>query len=55
MQQDGVYCDMTSNILARGRRHSLRIYSNSTVKGQNAYERQDYDEEAYSQYYDYEA
>lgn len=46
---------MTSNIFARGRSHNMRRYSSSTLKGQNAYERQDYDEEAYSQYYDYEA
>ena len=55
MQQDGVYSDMTSNILAHGRAHNMGRYLNAKAKGQNAYERQNYDEEEYDLYYSYEA
>ena len=55
MQQDGVYSDMTSTIFAHGRSHSMSRYASSIAKGQNAYERQNHDEEEYEDYYNYQA
>ena len=54
-EQDGVYPDMTSNTFALGRAHNMGRYLNAKAKGQNAYERQNYDEEVYEHYYSYEA